>query len=155
MTDRKNASSALTKVNVKTGFVFETQMFTRGDNANPVAIRTDVSKITKETALALILFGIKEKFNNATCNPKAKTREDKIKEVERVRDAIEGNALSERATGYTDRQELAISLYRDKVLGGKMPSGGKATVWKVIGEMTKERSTKFWAHVDATLSLDF
>lgn len=143
------------RINLATGFIHVFQMFTKGENANPATFRVDVSKIERDTAMALLLFAIKEKANNATCNPKAKTRADKIAEVDRVLESIENNTLNERSSGYTDWQETAIALYIQKALGGKTPKGGKATVIKLIGELPEERADKFKSMVDATMELAF
>ena len=146
----KQVENEKARLNILTGFIYGVVLFQRGES-DPHTVQVDLSKLTKESALSHMCHGIKQRVNDAAAMPAGTSRDERIAAAEAAALAIETNASRTRATGFDERQSLAITIYVAKKYSGKLPKGGRALVWENISGLAKPKADAFWKHVDAML----
>lgn len=147
----KKVSNEKAKLVLNTNFILGVPLFTRGEQEAHI-VNVDVSQLTKEAALSHLVHGIKQRVTDAAAMPKGTSREDRIKAAEEAAKAIEANTTRTRESGYTERQNMAITMFAARKHSGKLPKGGKATVIGEIGQLPEPKAEAFWKQVDAALS---
>ena len=130
----------------------EVPLFAR--TSEPHMVRVDLTQLNTETVRALAYHGLRQKIADAAAASNGTPRDERIAAAEKVVAKIESNNMGSRGESWTEEQLMGISMFVSKKHGGKMPKGGKSTVWQEIEGMDASRREKFDAAVRAALSED-